>query len=717
MFRSRCWTLLGAAALIALLVGPVVPWTPTRPVSADAGSYVGWRGFSAPCPSYIGGAGIAFDGVNLWYSCTATGDTPDLYRADARSGAVIQSYQIAHGLGALAWDSNRQQIWAGWGLNADGTGADGKVRLIDPANPGANVVQFQATEALLSGLNTGLAYDAKTDTVYLSDENSDRIFWYGADGSLRGAFPSAPAWLQPGCLTSGLGIAGDYLFETSSNCHRVWVVARNVENPSGERPYAFDFPLNAADPSAGESYSLDLECDSVTFAPKTVIWVMQKSEPRRAIAYEAASLSSAGRGSGLSISCGTGDGGDTDGDGLPDAWERDGFRSDPNGRGQEVTVPLPDLGADLNQKDVYLQIDWQDNQRLDPQAIEQVVSAFRGHGIRLHVDHGPQSTDYVTGRVWGASLSRARAIPASYNLRQTDANGFYDWTEFQRVKDAEGFVASGRQPVFHYAISATDCGSVRTDYPPTPPSPISGVSRHTDATGSSDFLICLGHFFNGTEEDAPSNRVPGQAGTLMHELGHNLGLLHGGADDVGYKPNYLSVMNYSFQLGGLIAADGAQSTRRVLNYSEQVFASLREPRLSEPAGLGAAAASFGTRHFCDGRFEPVPAQAGWHLADVDVDWNCRDGIESREIAFNVNGNENPNEELRGFDDWPHLKFKVGAIGSRGAPRLPMRTSAERLTVEIARRIVSVRPYSPPSVGRAADPGLTAWLARALPGAR
>ena len=43
-----------------------------------------------------------------------------------------------------------------------------------------------------------------------------------------------------------------------------------------------------------------------------------------------------------------------------------------------------------------------------------------------------------------------------------------------------------------------------------------------------------------------------QAGTFMHELGHNLGLRHGGTDESNYKPNYLSVMNYAFQFYGLI---------------------------------------------------------------------------------------------------------------------------------------------------------------------
>jgi hypothetical protein len=38
-----------------------------------------------------------------------------------------------------------------------------------------------------------------------------------------------------------------------------------------------------------------------------------------------------------------------------------------------------------------------------------------------------------------------------------------------------------------------------------------------------------------------------QAGTLMHELGHTLGLRHGGDVEDNDKPNYLSVMSYAFQ--------------------------------------------------------------------------------------------------------------------------------------------------------------------------
>src|SRR6185369_4859250 len=58
-------------------------------------------------------------------------------------------------------------------------------------------------------------------------------------------------------------------------------------------------------------------------------------------------------------------------------------------------------------------------------------------------------------------------------------------------------------------------------------------------------------------QEARGDAVQFEAGIVMHELGHNLGLRHGGFEDTNYKPNYLSVMNYAFQ-GGIhyMAAPG-----------------------------------------------------------------------------------------------------------------------------------------------------------------
>ncbi len=52
-----------------------------------------------------------------------------------------------------------------------------------------------------------------------------------------------------------------------------------------------------------------------------------------------------------------------------------------------------------------------------------------------------------------------------------------------------------------------------------------------------------------------------ESGKIMHELGHNLGLRHGGDENVNYKPNYLSIMNYSFQLRGIPNANRLDYSR------------------------------------------------------------------------------------------------------------------------------------------------------------
>ena len=64
-----------------------------------------------------------------------------------------------------------------------------------------------------------------------------------------------------------------------------------------------------------------------------------------------------------------------------------------------------------------------------------------------------------------------------------------------------------------------------------------------------------------------------QAFNLMHELGHNLGLRHGGNDNTNCKPNYLSVMSDLFSLGQLVS-------NAPLDYSRSALATLNKGSLS-----------------------------------------------------------------------------------------------------------------------------------------
>ena len=114
-----------------------------------------------------------------------------------------------------------------------------------------------------------------------------------------------------------------------------------------------------------------------------------------------------------------------------------------------------------------------------------------------------------------------------------------------------------------------------------------GISGTAEFPGGGDFLITLGLWDNTNFVGSDF----GVASTTMHELGHTFGLGHGGDALPNCKPNYLSVMNYLFQLGGLIDARRRASPgllrRRLPRYQrngpERVATACPGP--SGPAGM------------------------------------------------------------------------------------------------------------------------------------
>jgi hypothetical protein len=376
---------------------------------------------------------------------------------------------------------------------------------------------------------------------------------------------------------------------------------------------------------------------------------------------------------------------DSDGDGLPNSWEENGVSIDPDAGGPlgPQFIDLPAMGADAQKPDIFLQIDWMADSththKLDATAIKTVVDAFANSpytsptgsvGINLHVDQGSDSImNYATNQTWG-SLSRARALPHVNNLG-TSSGGSYSWTDFAASKDTnttagvDGFTETGRSAVFHYVISAHNYGGGTS----------SGISR---GIGASDLIVSLGSFDGGV------GTVNQQAGTLMHELGHNLNLRHGGGDDVNFKPNYLSVMNYAFQLDGVIKGGTAGS----FDYSHSALGNLDEVALDEPAGLGAGAAGYGTRRYCAGvGFSPVPD------ASSAIDWNCDGDATDVALSYDVNNSGGSSDVLAGYDDWSNVKFKVGAIGLAGISAiLPTATEDESLTPALAEIILPLTRY-------------------------
>jgi hypothetical protein len=387
---------------------------------------------------------------------------------------------------------------------------------------------------------------------------------------------------------------------------------------------------------------------------------------------------------------------DADGDGLYDDWEEHGVYS----RGgmyvfdevseemewttQDNFIDLPAMGADPDKPDIFVHLDYMcraedeeeqegdcdeehatvlESAELSSAAIETVVEVFYNSpydsptssmGINLWVDQGPESildhrSDPPT--TWG-SLSMAGPIKYDAVL----GSGDYDWGEFDSYKKPR-LILTGRLPIFHYAIAGERFSSSTNDK--------SGKSRGIDA---SDFIITLGSFLPkfGTVDD--------QTGTFMHELGHNLGLYHGGDSDENYKPNYPSVMNYSYMFDGFIK-NGLPGT---YDYS-RVDVSLDEEDLDESDGIEGAPYGYGTAYYCD-TDSSRRDRLDW---TAPIDWNC-DNDTDDDGEINVNKNEGA-ILLNGFEDWDFINFWGGAIGADGDSQAGSTKSTDEIGFEEAVR--------------------------------
>jgi hypothetical protein len=103
--------------------------------------------------------------------------------------------------------------------------------------------KFVATDAALTELDDGLAYDASDDTLYISADGSTTIYHYSTAGSLLGSSP----WAGEDCYNSGLALGGQLLYQGADGCNHVYVVDK--ANPSGPVVFEFDTAV-AGDPNS-----------------------------------------------------------------------------------------------------------------------------------------------------------------------------------------------------------------------------------------------------------------------------------------------------------------------------------------------------------------------------------------------------------------------------------------------------------------------------------
>ena len=358
------------------------------------------------------------------------------------------------------------------------------------------------------------------------------------------------------------------------------------------------------------------------------------------------------------------------GDGIPDDWKINGVTIDPGDGSGPQFIDLPSMGANVNKPDIFIQLDWMadKNHSHAPSAaaIKTVVDAFAiapyiskngSFGITLHVDAGPKSImNFTANQTWGP-LSKARQLAEIPQLGTATVDGSgnpnYDWTEFDKIKNGKGgFTSTGRAKVFRYCISGHQIATITN----------SGVSR---AIPGSDFIISLGTFAGVTDTT--------MSGTLMHELGHCLGLGHGGGDGTNNKPNYVSVMNYLWQFSGV-----TRGGRTLIDYSIAALAALNEAALNETNGLGAAAAGVTIAHWVPGKGGNPGVFVKVADGSKPIDWNGDGLATNKNVSFDTN-NDGSSSNLAPYDDWKNLKLRGGSIGAGGAYQPPQESSIVEIT--------------------------------------
>ena len=235
---------------------------------------------------------------------------------------------------------------------------------------------------------------------------------------------------------------------------------------------------------------------------------------------------------------------------------------------------------------------------------------------------------------------------------------------------------------------------------PTPSTdPYLAIAPGTASTGSGfsdlgggDSLITLGLW------GVDGRTVPVQSGTLMHEIGHSLGLTHGGsyADtansyaltfEANCKPNYQSVMNYMFQVD--LLADPVSLTDSILDYSNEPL-----PLLNEKGPLSATVLN-GALHPLTKWYtpnQPIGTPATRHCDGTPILPNDQPAVQSMfrvegptssipwpATPQDINFDGKVQASLRGYKDWDNIDLRqIGAtsndfwaggapFGSGGAP--------------------------------------------------
>ncbi len=363
---------------------------------------------------------------------------------------------------------------------------------------------------------------------------------------------------------------------------------------------------------------------------------------------------------------------DRDGDRLPDAYEtgtgafldvhttgtsagnhdsdNDGLSDGDEVLGTRAGLDLYDVGARPTKKDLLVEFDWFDDaldcgvhsHRPSPALMDQMKASMAA--VPLPSPDGTTGINLIADIGQGGGLTGGNLVPDADGIIHDGVAG----DDYRSIKAAN--FRSEREGFFHYTLMP---------HRHNPGSPETGQAWGPGMDSVDSIWICnLGAI--------PTSNI------ILHELGHNIGLEHGGDQNANFKPNYNSIMNYRYLFSGTDTdcREGGDAGASI--YSNGSLAPIDENALSEPAGI------------CNG---------------VPIDWNHDGRIQSEPLKLDLTpwsfgtAGDGIFEVLRDYDDIAHICLECIE------PFQPAAASATAPAVHTSRSSGRVVRDAPPTPGR------------------
>lgn len=339
------------------------------------------------------------------------------------------------------------------------------------------------------------------------------------------------------------------------------------------------------------------------------------------------------------------------GDGVCDEWETGGRLSISfNGKtytGPECGGANQDICPFYTKVDVFIEADF-NGEKYTEQELDLVFDglkgAFSGHDsgridpatgyglyvpVELHIQKDSGDKNYIPEQI---TFPGNTDYPNGFNVTKT----FYFGTDQERggtvtqpspTTPPPDWAFEQKSQVFHYVQYVDKIEGL-------------GPSTGYAELWGNDMVVARGYMYLGGDTRELT-------GTSLHEIGHNLGLNHGGKinDDINCKPNYLSAMSYTFQMPYYLGIYW------IPDFSWTQLNTMPEQGLWEPTGLWAYPNGI------DFTFYWAGSNFRYALADPSIDWNGNGVIDyvNQDVDLNdlniLGCLDSPDQVLDGHQDW------------------------------------------------------------------